>query len=119
MQSCCYHWVVLEWSYGGREGRGREKTRCLETRAALDGSAGSACSQAHSRLAPPPHPLLLTMSGRRLYIGRLSQDATRKDVEALFGTHGSIVDVRLMAGFAFLEYEELKVSAIRCPTITS
>jgi arginine/serine-rich splicing factor 4/5/6 len=59
------------------------------------------------------------MSGRRLYIGRLSQDATRKDVEALFGTHGSIVDVRLMAGFAFLEYEELKVSAIRCPTITS
>lgn len=49
-------------------------------------------------------------SGRRLYIGRLSQDATRKDVEAYFGAVGPIVDVRLMAGFCFLEFEELKVS---------
>lgn len=51
-------------------------------------------------------------SGRRLYIGRLSQDATRSEVETYFGTHGKIVDVRLMAGFCFLEYEELKVSEI-------
>lgn len=49
-------------------------------------------------------------SGRRLYVGRLSQDATRKDVEDYFSTHGPIVDVRLMAGFCFLEFQELKVS---------
>jgi hypothetical protein len=49
------------------------------------------------------------MSGRRLYVGRVSQDATRKDLESYFGTHGPIVDVRLMGGFAFLEYEQLKV----------
>ncbi|KAK4704982.1 hypothetical protein P7C70_g1221, partial [Phenoliferia sp. Uapishka_3] len=49
------------------------------------------------------------MSGRRLYIGRLAQEATRKDVEDYFGgSHGAIVDVRIMAGFCFLEYEELK-----------
>lgn len=48
------------------------------------------------------------MSGRRLYVGRLDQDATRKDVESYFATHGPIVDVRLMAGFCFLEYEQLK-----------
>ena len=52
------------------------------------------------------------MSGRRLYIGRLSQDATRKDVEEYFGTHGAIVDIRIMAGFCFLEYEELKVRSL-------
>jgi arginine/serine-rich splicing factor 4/5/6 len=51
------------------------------------------------------------MSGRRLYVGRVSQDATRKDLESFFGTHGPIVDVRLMGGFAFLEYEQLKVGA--------
>lgn len=49
------------------------------------------------------------MSGRRLYIGRLSQDAQRKDVEDYFGGLGPIVDIRIMAGFCFLEYEELKV----------
>lgn len=51
---------------------------------------------------------LLKMSGRRLYIGRVSQDATRQDLQSYFGTHGPIVDVRLMGGFAFLEFEELK-----------
>ena len=53
------------------------------------------------------------MSGRRLYVGRLDADATRKDVEDYFSTHGPIVDVRLMAGFCFLEYQELKVSQPR------
>ena len=56
----------------------------------------------------------LKMSGRRLYVGRLDADATRKDVEDYFSTHGPIVDVRLMAGFCFLEYQELKVSPRRC-----
>lgn len=58
------------------------------------------------------------MSGRRLYIGRLSQDATRKDVEDYFGgSHGPIVDIRIMAGFCFLEYEELKVRPVhRAPS---
>lgn len=59
-----------------------------------------------------PH-LLSIMSGRRLYIGRVSQDATRKDLESHFGTHGPIVDVRLMGGFAFLEFEQLKVRTTR------
>lgn len=85
------------------------------------------------------------MSGRRLYVGRVHTDATRKDlgqsasysttalqpptdsrcllpsppstrvlppnvVEAHFGGMGTIVEVRLMAGFAFLEFEKLEVS---------
>ncbi|KAM0752191.1 hypothetical protein T439DRAFT_202826 [Meredithblackwellia eburnea MCA 4105] len=52
------------------------------------------------------------MSGRRLYVGRLPQDATRKDVEAHFGAIGPVIDVRLMGGFCFLEYGELKVSQL-------
>lgn len=50
------------------------------------------------------------MSGRRLYIGRLPQDVTRKDLDGFFGAIGPIVDIRIMAGFCFLEFEELKVS---------
>lgn len=59
----------------------------------------------------------MLVSGRRLYIGRLDQDASKKDVEDYFSTHGPIVDVRMMAGFAFLEYQELKVSNERVITM--
>lgn len=49
------------------------------------------------------------MSGRRLYVGRLAASANREEVEKFFSTHGKLVDIRMMVGFCFLEYEELKV----------
>ncbi|KAI5475118.1 splicing factor, arginine/serine-rich 4 [Pseudohyphozyma bogoriensis] len=49
------------------------------------------------------------VSGRRLYVGHLSPDATRQNIEEFFGQNGGqIVDVRMMQGFCFLEYGELK-----------
>ncbi|SGY25418.1 BQ5605_C018g08611 [Microbotryum silenes-dioicae] len=48
------------------------------------------------------------MSGRRLYIGHLGPDVQRQDLEAYFSPLGRIVDIRVMGGFAFLEYEDLK-----------
>ncbi|GJN93237.1 hypothetical protein Rhopal_006284-T1 [Rhodotorula paludigena] len=48
------------------------------------------------------------MSGRRLYIGRIPQAATRADFEQFFGSVGRLVDIRIMAGFAFLEYDNLR-----------
>ncbi|KAK4052070.1 hypothetical protein OIV83_002364 [Microbotryomycetes sp. JL201] len=45
-------------------------------------------------------------SGRRLYVGRLPQDVTREEVESIF--EGKIVDVRMMQGFAFVEFEQLE-----------
>lgn len=53
------------------------------------------------------------MSGRRLYIGRIPQEATRPDFEDFFGRIGKVIDIRIMAGFAFLEYEDLRVSPAR------
>ncbi|KAM0790172.1 hypothetical protein ACM66B_005491 [Microbotryomycetes sp. NB124-2] len=47
-------------------------------------------------------------SGRRLYIGRVPPDVTRQDLEGLFAPFGSVVDVRINQGYAFLEYAELK-----------
>ncbi|KPV71517.1 uncharacterized protein RHOBADRAFT_67060 [Rhodotorula graminis WP1] len=48
------------------------------------------------------------MSGRRLYVGRIPQQASRADFEQHFGAVGRLVDIRIMAGFAFLEYESLR-----------
>ncbi|GAA5887280.1 hypothetical protein JCM5296_004586 [Sporobolomyces johnsonii] len=48
------------------------------------------------------------VSGRRLYIGRVPPQASRRDLEEYFGTHGRLVDVRVMSGFAFLEYDQLR-----------
>ncbi|BGP42984.1 hypothetical protein JCM10450v2_007103 [Rhodotorula kratochvilovae] len=48
------------------------------------------------------------MSGRRLYVGRIPQQATRADFEQYFGAVGRLVDIRIMAGFAFLEYDQLR-----------
>ncbi|KAM0787991.1 hypothetical protein ACM66B_006192 [Microbotryomycetes sp. NB124-2] len=45
-------------------------------------------------------------SGRRLYIGRLPPDVTRDEVESFF--EGKIVDIRMMQGFCFLEFETLE-----------
>jgi len=46
--------------------------------------------------------------GRRIYIGRLSPDATKKDVEQFFGDYGKLLDVRVMSGFGFIEFENLR-----------
>lgn len=48
-------------------------------------------------------------AGRRLYVGRIPQAATRADFEDFFGRMGKLVDVRIMAGFAFIEYADLRV----------
>jgi hypothetical protein len=55
------------------------------------------------------------VSGRRLYIGRIPQEATRADFEDYFGRAGKLIDVRIMAGFAFLEYDDLRVRLHRDP----
>lgn len=57
------------------------------------------------------------MSGRRLYIGRIPQEATRADFEDYFGRAGKLIDVRIMAGFAFLEYDDLRVRHRSDPSI--
>lgn len=51
-------------------------------------------------------------AGRRLYVGRIPQAATRADFEDFFGRMGKLVDVRIMAGFAFIEYADLRVSRV-------
>ncbi|GAA5853194.1 hypothetical protein JCM8547_000236 [Rhodosporidiobolus lusitaniae] len=50
----------------------------------------------------------LKMSGRRLYIGRVPQQASNRDFQEYFGSLGKLVEVRIMAGFAFIEYDQLR-----------
>ncbi|KAL7415089.1 hypothetical protein BDY24DRAFT_383668 [Mrakia frigida] len=45
---------------------------------------------------------------RRLYIGRLAPDATRRDIETFFDKYGTMTDVRIMNGFGFVEFENVK-----------
>jgi len=42
---------------------------------------------------------------RRLYLGRLPMDARSDDVAKLFDGYGRVVDVRVMTGFGFVEFE--------------
>ena len=53
------------------------------------------------------------MSGRRLYVGRVPPDAIKRDLEDHFAGHGRLVDIRLMNGFAFVEYDRISVSCGR------
>ncbi|GAA5900152.1 hypothetical protein JCM6882_002627 [Rhodosporidiobolus microsporus] len=48
------------------------------------------------------------MSGRRLYVGRVPQHATNRDFQDHFGAIGKLVETRIMAGFAFVEYDQLR-----------
>ena len=50
------------------------------------------------------------MSGAstRLYVGRLAPDTTRDDVADLFNRVGPIVDVRVLNGFGFIEFEDVR-----------
>ncbi|KAF9527025.1 hypothetical protein CPB83DRAFT_816357 [Crepidotus variabilis] len=45
---------------------------------------------------------------RRLYLGRLPTDARSEEVSKLFEGYGRIVDVRVMTGFGFVEFESSK-----------
>jgi len=49
------------------------------------------------------------VSGRRLYVGRVPPDAIKRDLEDHFAGHGRLVDIRLMNGFAFVEYDRISV----------
>ena len=50
------------------------------------------------------------MSGAstRLYVGRLAPDTTRDDIADLFNRVGPIVDVRVLNGFGFIEFEDVR-----------
>ncbi|THH06717.1 hypothetical protein EW145_g3895 [Phellinidium pouzarii] len=45
------------------------------------------------------------MSGRRLYLGKLPPDTRTEDVQQLFDGFGRTVDIRVMTGFGFVEFE--------------
>ncbi|GAA5881827.1 hypothetical protein JCM16303_006470 [Sporobolomyces ruberrimus] len=69
----------------------------------------SLVGNSHSlHLAPiPPFRTTRNMSGRRLYVGRVPPDAVKRDLEDHFAGHGRLVDIRLMNGFAFIEYDRI------------
>lgn len=46
------------------------------------------------------------MSYSRVYFGRLPRDAEARDVEKLASEFGRIRDVRLLTGFAFVEFDD-------------
>lgn len=48
------------------------------------------------------------VSSTRLYIGNLPRHATKEDITAHFNMHGAgvISDIKLMAGFGFIEYAD-------------
>lgn len=48
------------------------------------------------------------MASNRVYIGRLSRDAQKHDVQDLFAGSGQIRDVNLKNGFGFVEFEDNK-----------
>ncbi|KAL1958242.1 hypothetical protein VTO42DRAFT_4750 [Malbranchea cinnamomea] len=48
------------------------------------------------------------VSSTRLYLGNLPRNVTKQEIEDHFNTHGSgkIVEIKLMNGFGFIEYED-------------
>ncbi len=42
----------------------------------------------------------------RVYFGRLPRDAETRDVEKLASEFGRVASVKLLTGFAFVEYED-------------
>jgi len=42
---------------------------------------------------------------QRLYLGRLSAEATQADVQKLFENYGRLLECRVMTGFGFVEFE--------------
>jgi len=45
---------------------------------------------------------------RRVYVGRLPRDCTKRDVEQYFGDYGRMDDIKILPGYAFLEFESLR-----------
>ncbi|KAI8890814.1 hypothetical protein K501DRAFT_290284 [Backusella circina FSU 941] len=50
------------------------------------------------------------MGGHRVYIGHLSRDAEKRDLEDLFKSYGRILDITVKNGFGFVEFDD-KVDA--------
>jgi len=50
---------------------------------------------------------MVEFSGTRLYLGNLPRDVTKREVEDFFKQHGhgNIVEVKLMNGFGFIQYD--------------
>jgi len=46
------------------------------------------------------------VSEKRLYLGNLPPAATKKDVEDHFKTYGTLLEVKIMNGFGFVEFKE-------------
>lgn len=51
---------------------------------------------------------IVTMSGCRVFIGRLNPNAREKDVERFFKGYGRIRDIDLKRGFGFVEFEDAR-----------
>jgi arginine/serine-rich splicing factor 4/5/6 len=47
-------------------------------------------------------------SFNRIYLGRLPRDADQRDVDKLVGEFGRVRDVRLLTGYAFVEFEDAR-----------
>ncbi|GAA5939244.1 mRNA-binding protein NPL3 [Sporobolomyces koalae] len=85
----------------------RRRGLTYETRGAEERDRRSPSDVARARSALSPLHTHLNMSGRRLYVGRIPPDAVKRDLEEHFASLGRLVDIRLMNGFAFIEYDRL------------
>jgi arginine/serine-rich splicing factor 4/5/6 len=46
------------------------------------------------------------MGGHRVYIGHLSRNAEKRDLEDLFKSYGRILDITVKNGFGFVEFDD-------------
>jgi arginine/serine-rich splicing factor 4/5/6 len=46
------------------------------------------------------------MASTRVYIGRLSRDATKRDIERMLKGYGDIREINLKQGFGFVEFSD-------------
>jgi len=63
---------------------------------------------ASSALVASSASSIMSGASTRLYVGRLAPDTTRDDVADLFNRVGPIVDVRVLNGFGFIEFEDAR-----------
>ncbi|KAI8608396.1 hypothetical protein BC830DRAFT_961089 [Chytriomyces sp. MP71] len=48
------------------------------------------------------------MSYKRVYVGKLPRDVTEKELRRLFDEFGRIKEIRVLVGFAFVEYDDAR-----------